>query len=500
MCFVGVVDTSKDTRYSEYCPNQTDFDTPRLQPRVSKTPPKLLLWSDAVADSNKAPEKGKCTVPAKPYPDFPLFAHQTGRWAKKIRKQMRFYGRWGRMSGGIVVPVDDVQDSANKALAEFQRCYPYHSDGREAPNIDEADYLTLKELVNKFLLNKKNRMESRELSSQSFDDYFRTCDTLIEKFGRSRRVDDLRPQDFESLRKSMAVGCNVVTLRNKVNRARVVFKFAFDSRLIDKPVDFGQSFDRPSRMRLRAAKNDAGPNMFSRDEVLLILAAVEGMPINVEGKADPVTWPKSTCMRAMVLLALNTGFGNTDIATLPKHAVNLKTHWVEFARTKTAIRRRIPLWPETAQAIEAAIACRPSPVDPDDSELCFLTERGTRFVRVQKSKNNEQRFVVINSLSRRFEQLLTAIEIGQRRGIGFYTFRHVFETIAGGSRDQVAVDSIMGHVDNSMAANYRERIDDDRLNAVTNHVRAWLWPDVLKQAPERKAVKKRIVKPAKANV
>jgi hypothetical protein len=34
----------------------------------------------------------------------------------------------------------------------------------------------------------------------------------------------------------------------------------------------------------------------------------------------------------------------------------------------------------------------------------------------------------------------------------------------------------MGHVDDSMAANYRERIGDSRLKAVTDHVHAWLWP------------------------
>ena len=41
--------------------------------------------------------------------------------------------------------------------------------------------------------------------------------------------------------------------------------------------------------------------------------------------------------------------------------------------------------------------------------------------------------------------------------------RHVFETIGGESRDQVAVDHIMGHADQSMAAHYRERISDERL-------------------------------------
>lgn len=376
-----------------------------------------------------------------------------------------------------MVPVENVDNSAAEALKEFQRCWPYHSQGREAPAIDAGECVTLADLANRFLTNKKNRLESGELSAHSFSEYYRTCDKLIESLGRDRRIDDLRPDDFESLRKSMGAGCNLVTLKSKINRARVVFKFAYDSRLIDRPVEFGQSFDRPSTMKLRAAKNQAGPNLFSHDELLMVLAALEGKPVAVPDDPVPVKWPASAVMRAMVLLGLNAGFGNTDCADLPQSAVNLESGWLEFPRPKTAVQRRIPLWPETTAAIAQAVLQRPDAADAEDSNLCFLTERGTRFVRVQASKTTEARHVTINSLSRRFEQLLSALKIGQRKGAGFYTLRHVFETVAGGSKDQVAVNAIMGHVDSSMADAYREKIEDDRLRAVVDHVRTWLWLD-----------------------
>lgn len=48
--------------------------------------------------------KTKPTRPPKPYPDFPLFAHRNGQWAKKIRGKFHYFGLW---------------DDSDKALENF---------------------------------------------------------------------------------------------------------------------------------------------------------------------------------------------------------------------------------------------------------------------------------------------------------------------------------------------------------------------------------------------
>ncbi len=77
-------------------------------------------------------------------------------------------------------------------------------------------------------------------------------------------------------------------------------------------------------------------------------------------------------------------------------------------------------------------------------------------------------------------ELLRKLKI-KRRGLSFYSIRHVFQTIGEEARDMAGVRAIMGHAppQNDMDATYRERFSDERLTAITDHVRNWLFPVVV---------------------
>jgi integrase len=185
-------------------------------------------------------------------------------------------------------------------------------------------------------------------------------------------------------------------------------------------------------------------------------------------------------MKAMVLLGVNAGFGNNDVATLPIESVDLKAGWVNHPRPKTAIQRRCPLWPETVKAIKAAIEKRPAPKRPEAEGLLFVTKYGGSWSKTpalagQHEDGAKVKRTTDNPVAKEMRKLLDELGL-HRAGLGFYALRHTFETIGGDTRDQVTVDAIMGHAEDAddMAAVYRERISDERLKAVTDHVRTWL--------------------------
>src|SRR5262249_10243947 len=63
---------------------------------------------------------------------------------------------------------------------------------------------------------------------------------------------------------------------------------------------------------------------------------------------------------------------------LPLSALDLDAGWVNYARPKTGISHRCPLWPETVTALRTAIAERPEPREEETASLVFVTTRGLR--------------------------------------------------------------------------------------------------------------------------
>ena len=381
--------------------------------------------------------------PQKPFPDFPLFAHATGYWAKKVRGRLVYFGRW-----------DDPDGAVQRWRAEKDDLLA----GR-TPGHTPATNVTLRDLVNAFLTTKRHAVDAGDIVERTWHDYHKTCSRLLAALGKHRAVSDLMPRDFELYRGSLVKGTKSkardnqrkgwgpTSVGNEVQRVRVLFKYGYDAGLLERPMRFGQGFKRPAKKVLRQVRQAKGLRMFEPADIRRMLQ-VAGTP-----------------MRAMILLGINCGLGNADCAALPLSALDLEKGWLDFPRPKTAVQRRCPLWPETIAELKAAIAARPTPRTTEDERYLFVTKYGAAWGKSY----------VDSPISKEMAKILQKLGL-KRPGLNFYALRHTFETIGGESRDQVAVDHIMGHAPHAgdMSAVYRERISDARLIAVVEHVRGWL--------------------------
>jgi integrase len=90
--------------------------------------------------------------------------------------------------------------------------------------------------------------------------------------------------------------------------------------------------------------------------------------------------------RVLLVLALNCGFGAREIETLGLAEVDLDNALIDKTRTKTLVRGKWRLWPETVAGLRWYLARRPQ----SDSPLVFVKAGGKPFLTQTKGDNRGQ--------------------------------------------------------------------------------------------------------------
>ena len=109
-----------------------------------------------VNHSDRKPAK-----PQKPRPDFPLYAHAVGKWAKTIKGKSYFFGKWGDPEGVLIEYLDAKDD-----------LYAGRTPGAKGG-------LTLRDLCNAFMQSKRIDLDVGKLSPRTFVDYDLVCKRLL---------------------------------------------------------------------------------------------------------------------------------------------------------------------------------------------------------------------------------------------------------------------------------------------------------------------------------
>lgn len=366
----------------------------------------------------------KLTVkPDKPK-GSPLTPHASGQWAKRIRGKLHYFGAW-----------DDYAAALTRYRAVASRLHAGKADRRIDPTM-----ISVRSVCNLFLTHKQRQMESGELKPGTFADYKAATDTVVECLGGDRIVTDLTPADFGTIRHQFAQKLGPHALRRTVRMIRTLWRWAWESGIIDQPIRFGDMFSPPRMAQVRAV---ARIRLYTPAQIRSLLVASNGH------------------LRAFIMLGINCGFGATDCATL--RAEHVRGGFIEWVRAKTGVARRCALWRATIRQLRRVGR-------PDG--LMFLTRAGNPWVRETTHRRGDRVEKVIQKDSIAME----FAKVCQKAGVvnlGFYTLRRTFRTVADECGDQHAVHLTMGHAVPGMAGVYVQRISDARLRAVADHVHLW---------------------------
>lgn len=322
----------------------------------------------------------------KPSPDFPLTAHPQGYFSKRIQGKTHYFGeRWGD-------PYEALKDY------EFKR--PYLEAGEEPPRLGTG--ITLEEALDRFLDEKERSVSSGGLGQRSWDDYKAQCKAILVVISRHRPITSLLASDFARLRESFRG--KPTTVSNQVVRSRVAFHWI--ERTQNMKFNFGEGFKKPSTKVMRQHRNSQPKKLFTPSELNSLIEAA------------------SPQVKAMILLGVNCGFGNTDCGTLTIDRI--ENGWHNHPRPKTGVERRARLWPETEAALLAVIGDR-------ETGCVFITRYGKPWITRSSG----------SPISAEFRKLADKLNCKRT----FYDLRRTFQTIGDNSKDPVAVKAIMGHVD-----------------------------------------------------
>lgn len=416
---------------------------------MSKSIPKGVLRKPSARIRSK--RKQSMGLP----PEFPLFPHHSGRWAKKVRKKLHYFGKIA----------DDPKGEAAVRLWLENRDRLYAGVGPATV----SGGVKLKDICNKFLTSKEKRRDANRITRRTFDCCKQVTDRLIKEFGGETLVESLRPDDFDEWYVKLSKTMGLVSLSNAIQQTKSVFKHA----KLAKPVEFGDLFVAPDKSELKRERNEKPKKLFSAEDLKKLLDVAD------------------VHLKAMILLGVNCGFGNADCGTLKFKCMDLDAGWIDYPRPKTGMDRRSPLWPETVQALRDSIRERPEPKDiPADPKLkrpAYEKEATSKLVFVTRCGAPWAKGTTENPVTQEFKKLLLKVGIYQH-GVGFYALRHTFRTIANKSRDTDAIRAIMGHTNGHVESGYIQELPpDERLRAVVDLVHDWLWP---KEKVQPKATRK----------
>lgn len=346
------------------------------------------------------------------------------------------------------------------------------------------------EVINLFLYRRQQRVDAAKMERSTFEEY-KSILTDFADFsgdgdaavqgridGRGRigeaRLRRLTPENFDDYAASLAKRFGLHRRNKYIIVVRMMFKWASNNAGTDFVPPYGDEFSPARRSEFRRARNKRNktdPETFTPEEVRTLLAG-RRIEYKLRKTVQARLVRSSPQMRAMILLALNAGYHNKDMATMPLSVAEglLKNPWLEYSRGKTGAERRAWIWPETVTAIEKYLRVRPTPAE-QFKDLLFLTRFGKPYL-AEKRSGKSSKWLRKDMIGNRLGELMDRLGM-RRQGRRFRAFRKTYRTTASEIGDEMVIDLTMGHADSidDMRSIYTVTVLDRKLKRVSEHVR-----------------------------
>lgn len=153
--------------------------------------------------------------PEKPRPDFPLFAHNNGQWAKKILQKMWYFGPW--------------EDPAAAEAAYNSQAKDLHAGKKPRP---AAEQCTLEFLCDAFMTYNDEQLQAGQMKEVTHKDYRDMCVDILKLFGKARLADQ---EDFRKFANDMVKrGLGPATRGTAIARVKRLFNFGVEDGILSE--------------------------------------------------------------------------------------------------------------------------------------------------------------------------------------------------------------------------------------------------------------------------
>jgi integrase len=370
-----------------------------------------------------------------------LFQHSNGQWAKKVKGKLRYFGT-----------------DLDVALKRWATEKDHWLAGMVPPRVDHNP--SLAELANLYLDHCKKEVLAGEVRADQPSRAKETIARLIGSVGQDARLHLITPQHWWKFREDLAIPvgrgltrCDqraASSIAADIKRIKAFINWSRRQKLLREDISPGDALNPPKKQRSRLAKSLKGNLCWTPEE---LREAVESADVH---------------FKPVLLLAINCGMGVADIARLTRSGWRDRNgEFLHCPRHKTGVDRNVWLWPETIRAVEDARKSRPKEHRQKYESCLLLTKGGLPWWRIEDGTNRD----LASSAMRAVKST-----VGTTRTL--YDCRRTFRTVASEVCDLEAINHCMGHDGGGEGGTYLQAISDERIKAVCQHVRTWMYGEV----------------------